>query len=62
MPRMSGLYMGNSDGYQPIMNFTFEHNLVERTGNYNMEVKASCRGSAWPKARRRAWNSPPGVT
>jgi hypothetical protein len=35
-----GLYMGNSNGYQPIMNFTFDHNLVERTGNYNMEVKA----------------------
>jgi len=35
-----GLYMGNSNGYQPIMNFTFERNLVERTGNYNMEVKA----------------------
>lgn len=35
-----GLYMGNSDGYQPIMNFTFERNLVERCGNYNMEVKA----------------------
>lgn len=35
-----GLYMGNSDGYKPIMNFIFERNLVERTGNYNMELKA----------------------
>jgi len=34
-----GLYMGNSDGYQPIMNFVYEHNFVERTGRYNMEIK-----------------------
>jgi len=35
-----GLYLGNSDGYHPIMNLVFENNFVERTGNYNMQIKA----------------------
>ena len=34
-----GLYMGNSDGYLPIMNFVYENNFVEKTGRYNMEIK-----------------------
>jgi len=35
-----GLYLGNSDGYLPIINLVFENNFVERTGNYNMQIKA----------------------
>jgi hypothetical protein len=35
-----GLYMGNSDGYGAIINFTLEHCLVEKCQNYNMQIKA----------------------
>ena len=35
-----GLYLGNSDGYLPIMNLTFERNFVEKCTNYNMQIKA----------------------
>ncbi len=35
-----GLYMGNSDGYAPIINFTLQHCWIERCQNYNMQIKA----------------------
>jgi len=40
-----GAYLGNSNGQQPIINLSFEHNFIERTGSYNIQVKHQ-----WPRA------------
>ncbi len=51
--RNPGAYLGNSDGRQPIMNLVFEHNLIERTGSYNIQVKHQ-----WPRAGVARGNTP----
>jgi len=35
-----GAYLGGSDGYTPILNLVFQHNLLERHTNYNIQIKA----------------------
>ena len=55
-----GLYLGNSDGYHPLMNFVFENNFVERTARYNMQIKHQwerigvARGD-WPGLEFDSW-------
>ncbi len=35
-----GAYLGNPDHVQQIINLTFQHNVIERTGGYGIQVKA----------------------